>query len=127
MASFLVRALGLPGTATDYFSDDGASIHQADITRLAAAGITVGCGGGRFCPNGTVRRDEMASFLARALHLPSTTTDHFSDDGRNHHEQDINRLASAGIAGGCATGRFCPAATVTRGQMAAFLYRALSP
>jgi spore germination protein YaaH len=127
MASFLVRALGLPATTTDFFTDDASSIHQGDINRLAAAGITFGCGGGRFCPNGTVRRDEMASFLTRALELPATTTNHFSDDAGNQHEQDINRLATAGIAGGCAAGRYCPGATVTRGQMAAFLYRSLAP
>ena len=32
-------------------------------------------------------------------------------------------LAAAGVTGGCATGRFCPGAAVTRGQMAAFLHR----
>ena len=127
MASFLVRALGLPATTTDFFSDDASSIHQGDINRLAAAGITVGCAPGRFCPTGTVRRDEMASFLARALQLAPSTTDHFTDDGRNQHEDNINRLASSGISGGGAPQRYCPAGTVTRGQMAAFLYRALGP
>jgi spore germination protein YaaH len=127
MASFLVRALGLPPTTTDFFTDDETSIHEHDINRLAAAGITRGCATGRFCPTGTVRRDEMASFLVRALTLPPGTIDQFTDDDGNQHEGSIDRLAAAGIAGGCATGRYCPAATVTRGQMAAFLYRALAP
>ena len=39
------------------------------IEALAASGITSGCGGGNFCPNGTVTRGEMAAFLARALGL----------------------------------------------------------
>ncbi len=30
----------------------------------------MGCGGGRYCPSNPVLRDEMASFLARALDLP---------------------------------------------------------
>jgi spore germination protein YaaH len=127
MASFLVRALGLPPATRDHFSDDSTSIHQNDINRLAEAGITVGCAPGRFCPTGTVRRDEMASFLVRALGLPPTALDHFTDDEGNQHEQNIDRLAAAGIAGGCASGRYCPAGTVTRGQMAAFLYRGLRP
>jgi hypothetical protein len=67
----------------------------------------------------------MAAFLDRALDLPSTTTDFFSDDETSTFESSINRLAAAKITGGCATKRYCPTATVTRGQMAAFLRRGL--
>ncbi|MGH2428636.1 MAG: S-layer homology domain-containing protein [Candidatus Limnocylindria bacterium] len=126
MASFLVRALDLPATGTDYFTDDGSSIHHADINRLAASGITGGCDDGRFCPRNVVTREQMASFLVRALDLPATGTDYFTDDGSSIHEADINRLAASGITGGCGGSRFCPAAGVTRGQMAAFLRRGLS-
>ncbi len=123
MASFLVRALDLPSTATDYFADDAGSAHQGDINRLAASGITGGCAPGSFCPRGTVTREQMASFLARALDLSATTTDYFTDDGTSAHEGDINRLAASGITGGCGTRTFCPRAGVTREQMAAFLHR----
>ena len=68
----------------------------------------------------------MASFIARALDLPATSTDHFSDNEGSVHEADINRLATAGITSGCAPDHFCPLAAVTREQMAAFLYRALA-
>ncbi len=125
MASFLARALGLPATSTDYFSDDNASGHQADINRLAASGITGGCDDGRFCPGANITREQMASFLSRALGLPTTSTDFFFDDNSSAHEADINRLAASGITGGCADGRYCPSANVTREQMAAFLHRAL--
>ena len=67
MASFLARALHLPPTANDWFSDDGASPHQADINRLAEAGITGGCGATTFCPSSVITRDQMAAFLHRAL------------------------------------------------------------
>ncbi len=125
MASFLARAGQLPA-GTDYFTDDDSSAHQADINRLAAAGIATGCGGGQYCPNGTVTREQMASFLARALNLPGTGTDFFSDDEASQHEGDINRLAAAGIATGCGGGQYCPNGTVTREQMAAFLHRGFS-
>ena len=72
-------------------------------------------------------RARLLSDLHTEVHLDLTSTDHFTDDRGNQHEQAINRLASAGIAGDCAAGRYCPAGTVTRGQMAAFLYRALAP
>ena len=39
------------------------------IEALAASGVTQGCGNGNFCPNDTVTRAAMASFLARALGL----------------------------------------------------------
>jgi hypothetical protein len=39
------------------------------IEALAASGITTGCGGGNFCPDGVVTRQEVAKFLARALGL----------------------------------------------------------
>ena len=43
-------------------------------------------------------------------------------------ESDIDKLATAGVTRGCnppVNDRFCPGSNVTRGQMAAFLRRAL--
>jgi len=124
MASFLARALHLPAASRDWFRDDASSAHQADINRVAQAGLAAGCAAGRFCPRSNVTRGQMASFLARALHLPSATRDWFRDDNGTTHEGAINRLAEAGVTGGCASGRYCPEASVTREQMAAFLHRA---
>jgi S-layer homology domain len=66
MASFVAAALNLPATSRDYFTDDNTSAHEDAINRIAAAGITTGCGGGRFCPWGEVTRAQMAAFLHRA-------------------------------------------------------------
>jgi hypothetical protein len=126
MAAFLVRGLALPSTSTDYFTDDDGSIFEGDINRLAAANITRGCATATtFCPEATITRGQMAAFLGRALALPSTATDYFTDDESSIFEGDINRLAAAGLTGGCGNGRYCPDGLVTREQMAAFLYRAL--
>ncbi|MGI8999798.1 MAG: S8 family serine peptidase [Candidatus Limnocylindria bacterium] len=125
MASFLSRGLDLPAVTNDFFADDESSGHESDINRLAASGITGGCGPAQFCPSGTVTREQMASFLARALDLPITSIDFFTDDGSSAHEADINRLAASGITGGCGTTTFCPGSAITREQMAAFLHRAL--
>ena len=38
------------------------------IEALAAEGITGGCGGGNYCPQSPVRRDQMAVFLLKAEH-----------------------------------------------------------
>jgi hypothetical protein len=123
MASFLSRALDLPAATHDYFNDDNGTSHEANINRVAAAGITAGCGGSHYCPDGVVTRAQMATFLARALHLASTSTDYFTDDQGNKHEARINAIASAGLTVGCTPTTYCPNGAVTRGQMATFLYR----
>jgi len=124
MASFLARALHLPATSTDFFTDDESSQHEGDINRIAAAGLTGGCTATRFCPTAVVTREQMASFLARALHLSASPTDFFTDDESSQHEGDINRIAAADITRGCTATTFCPRNAVSRGQMAAFLHRA---
>ena len=125
MATFLARGLALPRASRDYFSDDDGLVHENAINRVAEAGITVGCAKGKFCPESIVKRDQMASFLARALKLPSATRDWFTDDAGNEHEANINRLRDARITTGCATTKYCPKAKVKREQMAAFLRRGL--
>ena len=124
-AAFLARALDLPAGPGGRFFDDDGSTHEADIERLAAAGITRGCAPDRFCPDRPVTRAEMAAFLARALDLPAGPGGRFFDDDGSTHEADIERLAAAGITRGCAPDRFCPDQPVPREQVAAFLHRAL--
>jgi len=127
MASFIVRMFALPPSTTDRFTDDEASVHEAAINALAAAGITGGCSTGGFCPRSSVTREQMASFLARAARIAAPGSDHFLDDERSVHEGDINRAAAAGITGGCDQYRYCPRTVVTREQMAAFLHRVVVP
>jgi hypothetical protein len=125
MAAFLVRALHLSSTTTDYFTDDETSTFENDINALRAASITTGCAPSRFCPTANVTRGQMAAFLVRALELPPTTTDYFTDDETSTFENDINALRAAGVTTGCAPTLYCPTANVTREQMAGFLHRAL--
>lgn len=124
MASFVRRATNIPTVSSAWFTDVASSSHRGDINGMAAAKITAGCTATRFCPTMNVTRGQMASFLARALGLRPASGDYFHDDNGTTHEGSINRLAAAGITGGCAAGRYCPNATVTREQMAGFLYRA---
>ena len=129
MASFLVRTFHLAdGYDTDAFTDDDGTTHEQDINRLAFAGLTMGCTPTTFCPKAPVRRDEMASFLVRAIPLTDGAGDnYFRDDDGTTHEADIDRAAAAGITTGCGTWRYCIADSVTRGQMAGFLHRVEKP
>jgi uncharacterized protein YkwD len=72
MAAFLTRALGLTNTGNGHFVDTTNSIFEADVLKVAAAGITQGCNppaNDRYCPDDYVTRGAMAAFLTRALGL----------------------------------------------------------
>ncbi len=132
MAAFLNRALDLPPTGTDFFSDDDGSIFEADINRLAASGITKGCNpptNDRYCPEGNVTRGHMAAFLVRAFgYTDDGGGNLFIDDDDSIFEGDIDRLGTAGVTKGCnppTNDRYCPRDLVKRDQMASFLSRAM--
>jgi spore germination protein YaaH len=106
------------------FTDIDDSTHWKSIVWIAEQGITSGCGSFHYCPDGLVTRGQMATFLSRALDLPTASSDHFTDDETSTHEGAINRIAEAGITIGCSATRYCPNGLVTRAQMATFLTRA---
>lgn len=133
MAVWLVRVLGGDGTSSGVpsrFADVDSSVWWTPyVEELADRSITAGCGTGplRYCPDDVVTRGQMASFLVRAFDLAPADHAGFTDIAGNFHEPDVNALAGAGITVGCGTAplRYCPRSTVTRGQMATFLNRAL--
>ena len=123
---------GLPPGGS--FRDDDGSVHEPDIEAVAAEGITRGCNppaGDRFCPDRPVTRGQMAAFLVRALgYVDDGGGGLFVDTVGSIFEADIDKLAVAGVTKGGdppLNSMFCPNASVTRGQMAAFLHRALDP
>ena len=108
-----------------FFDDDG-NIFESDIEALAAKGVTKGCNSEQtsFCPNRSVTRGQMAAFLVRAIGLTAQDPNiDFTDDDESIFENDIEKLATAGITKGCnkAQTAYCPDRPVTRGEMAAFL------
>ena len=130
MAAFLYRALRLePGDVS--FTDTVGHLFETEVSSLASAGITRGCNppdNDRYCPDDPITRGQMAAFLYRALQLEPGDVS-FTDTVGHLFEAEISSLASAGITRGCnppVNDRFCPDRTITRGEMAAFLYRALT-
>jgi hypothetical protein len=74
MASLMIRAvehrLDLELTVRgEPFADDDDDVHETSINKAASAGVVAGLGDGRYDPNGVVVRDQMASFVIRALDL----------------------------------------------------------
>lgn len=130
MAAFLVRALGLEQSSTDYFEDDDDSVFEDDINALREAGITQGRDDGTYGPNDPVNRGQMAAFLNRAFVQGGGTAgdDTFTDDDDSIFESDIEAIAAAGITVGCNppdNTEYCPERNVTRAEMATFLARGL--
>ena len=71
VAAFLVAGLlVVPGAAqaSHIFNDVPANhTFHGDVSAIALAGITVGCGGGKFCPDAGITRAQEAAFLHRGL------------------------------------------------------------
>jgi hypothetical protein len=64
----LVLAVPVAVSASHVFSDvPTSSTYHTTTARLVGAGITGGCGGGKYCPNAAVTRGQMAAFLNRGL------------------------------------------------------------
>lgn len=103
----------------------GDHAFATEISWLVDAGITEGRGDGRFVPNGTVTRAQMATFLWRLMDEPDVGRSHgFRDVPSNaYFAPAVRWLAAEGITGGTTARTFDPNGAVTRGQMAAFIHR----
>jgi uncharacterized protein (DUF1800 family) len=120
------------GWFADFLDVPQASPFHAPVETIIRDGITSGCGGGNYCPTASVTRAQMAVFLLRAEHgsayvPPPATGTVFGDVSAGDFAADwIEQLYAEGITGGCLGGSpplYCPTASVTRGQMAAFLLK----
>jgi hypothetical protein len=133
MAVFLLKAEHGPGypppPCTGVFGDVPCPSMFADwVERLAAEGITAGCGGGNYCPGDPVTRAQMAVFLLKVEHgstyAPPPCIGIFADVPCPSLFADwIEQLAIENITGGCGGGNYCPNNPITRGQMAVFLVK----
>ena len=145
MAVFLSRAYDLPDAADPGFGDvpDGAW-YAADVARLAASGITTGCGDGSgFCPGRGTTRAEMATFLYRAENRAETEEESDSADDAEvtgggggggfgdvpdgaFYSVAVSALAERGVFDGthCEEG-FCPGGLIDRKTMAVWTVRLL--
>ncbi len=128
------RSFEIP-VAPTVFEDVPPAFWALDaIEDLFFAGATSGCGlstaGGRiFCPDARVSRAEMAVFLIRLTrgvsYVPPAPIGIFQDVPPHYWAAAwIEQFYRDRLTGGCGPGLFCPAAPVTRAEMAVFLTRA---
>jgi hypothetical protein len=140
MALFLVRELGAVGvtlpTVFDSTFTDIANYNQDTqdaMNQLAALNVTAGTAAGKFSPEGTVTRRQMALFLTRVLDsagltLPDATGDTQFDDLKGDSLEvriAAETLAELGITKGTAANTFSPDIELPRWQMAIFLIRVI--
>ena len=125
LAALIDRAMDLPQTDGGQFDDLDSTLHGDAIERVAAAGITLGCEDGRFCPRDEIPRGQFATMLDRAFDLEDASATYFADGG--FHADAVDRLGASGVSDGCGSDvtRFCSADTLTRAQSATFLARAM--
>jgi hypothetical protein len=130
--SITIGATSLAVLQGAQFADVPTShVFYEQIERLSARGVTAGCGGGNYCPDASVTREQMAIFIERALGavtppIPEQQT--FEDVPTSWFSYPfIEDFVTRGITAGCSiTPRlYCPGSLVTREQMAIFIERAL--
>ncbi len=87
--------------------------------------VTSGLSETTFGPNAGCTRAQMVTFLWRAAGKPwASANRHFSDVAEGAYYKDaIEWAVASGITNGVSEDKFAPDATVTREQLASFLYR----
>ncbi|WP_179295600.1 S-layer homology domain-containing protein [Bacillus sp. FJAT-45350] len=134
-ATFLARALQLPGGYSD-FSDVPGNYHLRDgISRAASVGIVGGYPGNVFKPNENISREQMAVMIDRALTYKGIEGHSiflsFTDVEQIHPTFRVSVANNTyfGIIGGMPAGngkfRFGPKENATRAHAAAFINRML--
>ena len=125
LATMLANALRLPdpGENAPRFSDIKGHAHARNIRAVAQAGIVQGFGDGKFRPNASVTRGQMATFLTEAFDLPAPgrNAPTYPDIRNDVHRANIRSVTAVKIAQGYADGRYRPGQAVPRDQMATFM------
>jgi hypothetical protein len=120
------------GWFADFSDVPQAYLYHTAVEKIVRAGITTGCGGGKYCPDDPVTRDAMAVFILKGEHggsynPPPATGTVFSDVTTGTFlAKWMERFGIEGISTGCGGGTpppYCPTAAVTRDGMAVFLLR----
>ncbi len=101
------------------------SIDWAFTTAITPGCPTDGAPAGSACPELPVTRDEMAQFMWRSKGEPAPSTAAAFEDvaADATYATAVDWLAEQEITLGCSTTTYCPDGTVTRAEMAAFLWR----
>ncbi|MPZ54094.1 MAG: hypothetical protein GEU79_15415 [Acidimicrobiia bacterium] len=124
----LWRSRGSPSGASEPFTDVDPNDWYYQAVRWAyQRGITTGCNppqNTRFCPGRDVQRAEAAVMLWISNNRPAGGSEPFTDvDPGDWWYGPVRWLYRNDITSGCSPTRYCPTATIRRGDSAVFLFR----
>ncbi len=128
MAVFLSRLGGSPSYKAPFNVYTDVNQYKNQILWLTATTVSNGTAP-HYNPNGNVTRGQMAAFLHRMAKESGKAPKNgkysspFKDVQNNMFKNDIGWLYSKDITTGYTPTTFKPDASITRGEMAAFLYR----
>ncbi|WP_187254599.1 S-layer homology domain-containing protein [Alkalicoccus halolimnae] len=126
-AVFFDRVLDFPEPENpDAFPDVSKnSFAREAIASASEAGFMNGFPDGRFGPDQTLTREQMAVLIDRAYALQEASM-FFNDLPEKRYSYDaVRRLAGSGITSGYPDGTFRPANNVTRAEFSVFLIRSI--
>ncbi|MEZ5244263.1 MAG: S-layer homology domain-containing protein [Acidimicrobiales bacterium] len=126
VATFIHRVQGEPAGGDSGFVDVAPGAYYADaVGWMVEDGITTGTTPMTFAPDRLVTRGELATFLYRAAGSPASGSESFVDVAATDFFADaVGWMVAEGITTGTSATTFSPSRYVTRGEVAAFLYRA---
>ncbi|MGW5982886.1 S-layer homology domain-containing protein [Bacillus mycoides] len=109
------------------FNDVKDTMFEKEILAIVKAGIMNGYGNGKFGPDDTLTREQLASVLKKAFKLRTTSITTFKDVEKNYWATDaISALQDNKIVVGTGNNMFEPKKIVTREQYAMFLYNTIN-
>ena len=129
--TILGRKAGItPTGASTAFGDVKADAYYAPYVAWAESkGIVKGTGFGKFEPNRTITREEMAVILDKFLAdqkktYPSTNKGQFNDGLKvsSWAKESVEKMTNQGLLSGVGNGNFVPKGSFTRAQAAQVLY-----
>ncbi|MFC4100874.1 S-layer homology domain-containing protein [Paenibacillus xanthanilyticus] len=133
--TMVVRQFGLEASGPSPFSDIQTGSWYADAVAAAYAnGMVEGTGTGKFEPNKTITREEMAVMIARVYEKQGgqatggqTQVSGFADAASisKWALEDVEAAVKSGLMNGSKDGRFAPLSKASRAEAAQVLYNLL--
>jgi hypothetical protein len=124
-AAFMWRMEGEPPAGAGHaFTDVTRDWQQEPVSWMSRNGITTGTSPTTYDPERNLTRGEMAALVHRLAGSPTGSPAHpFTDVVRSWQQEPVSWMADTGITTGTSPTTFDPDRTVTRGELATFLYR----
>lgn len=119
-----ITASAAPSAASAFADVARTDWFYADVQFVTDRGLMNGVGADGFAPNGTLTRAMIVTILHRLAKTPAAAAGAFTDvDADSYCADAVAWAAANGIVTGTKPGVFAPNANLTRGQLAAILYR----